>query len=149
MCALLAVAEEKIVAAGGAKIADENILRAKAGVEELRTVGFFQVETHVFGRRLVAGGLPIQPLERVGLVASEQLVEPLGSVLELRLELDGDFGADFVAAAADGRANGREQVRRRGIKLHVHFAYSFADDALERAAPSGMDGGDGALLGIN
>jgi hypothetical protein len=149
LCALFAVAEEEIAAAGGTQVADEDILWAEAGVEELRAVGFAQVEEHVFGRRLVAGGHPVEPLERIGLVAGAKLVEPLGGMRELGLELDGDLGADFVAAAADGRTDGSEQVRGPGAELHVHFADGLGDDALERAAPSGMDGGDGALFGIN
>ena len=36
-----AVAEEEIAAAGGAEIADEDVGGAKAGGEELGTIGFF------------------------------------------------------------------------------------------------------------
>ena len=147
--AFFAVAEEEIAAAAGAEIADEDILRAEAGVEELRTVSFAQIEQDVFGRRLVARRPHIEPLEWVGLVAGAQFVEPLGSVRELRLKLDGDFGADFVAAAADGGADGGQQIRGPGAELHVHLADSLGDDAVKRTAPSGMDGGDGALFWIN
>jgi hypothetical protein len=147
--AFFAVAEEEIAAASGAEVADEDVLGAEAGIEELRAIGFAQIEEHVFGRRLVAGRHHVEPLERVGLVAGAKFIEPGGSLRELRLELDGDFGADFVAAAADGRADGGEQVRRLAAKLHVHLANGFGDDALERTAPSGVDGGNGALPGIN
>ncbi len=149
MCAFLAVAEEKLAAAGGAQVTAEDVLFAQAGVEELRAVGFAQIEEHVLRSRLVAGRHHVQPLERVGLVASAQFVKPFGSIRELGLELDGNFGTDFVAAAADGRADGSEQVRGPGAKLHVHFADGLGDDALERAAPAGVHVGDGALIGIN
>lgn len=149
MWAFFAIAEKKIAAASGAEVADKDVLGAKADFEELRAVGFAQIEEHVFGGRLVAGRHHVEPLQRVGLVTGAKLVKPFGSLRELRLELDGNLRADFVAAAADGRADGSEQVRGPGAELHVHLADGLGDDALERAAPSGVDGGDGALFGVH
>ena len=64
--ALFAVAEEEIGAAGGAEIADEDILGTEAGGKELGAIGFFQVEEDVFGRGLVAGGHHVQPWTGLG-----------------------------------------------------------------------------------
>jgi hypothetical protein len=124
-------------------------LRAQAGVEELGAIGFFQIEQDILRGRLVAGGHPVEPLERVGLVAGSEFVKPVGSVWELGFELDGDFRADLVAAAADGRAEGGEQVRGLRAEIHLHPANGFYHDATECAPPSGMDGRDGALFGID
>jgi hypothetical protein len=130
-------------------MADEDVPGTEAGFEELRAIRFAQVEENVLRRRLMAWWRHVEPLQGIRLVAGAQLVEPLGSLRELRMEFDGNFGADFVAAATDGWADGSEQVRRPGAKMHVHFADSFGDDALERAAPSGMDSGDSALFWIH
>jgi len=97
----------------------------------------------------VAGGHHVEPLDGIGFVAGAEFVEPFGRISELGLKLDGDFGADFVAAAADGGADGGEQVARLGAKFHLHFPDGFRDDALKGAAPSGMNGGDGALFRID
>jgi hypothetical protein len=143
------VAEEEIAAAGGAEIADEDVLGAEAGVEELRAIGFAEIEQDVLGRGLVARGHPIEPLNRIGFVAGAELIEPFGGIGKLGLKLDGDFGADFVAATANGGADGGKQVGRFGAKVHLHLADSFGDDASESAAPSGMNSGDCAFLGID
>ena len=63
--------------------------------------------------------------------------------------MGGDFGADFVAAAADGWADGGEEVGGVGFELHLHPADGFDDDAGESAAPTGMNGGDGALFRVD
>jgi hypothetical protein len=147
--ALFAVAEEKIPAAGGAEVADKDILGAEAGVEELSAIGFFQIKQDIFRRALMARWHHVEPLDGIGFVTGAELIKPFGRIGKLRLKLDGDFGADFVAAAADGRADGGEQVSRIGSELHLHFPDGFDDDAGKRAAPSGVNGSHRALLGIN
>lgn len=112
-------------------------------------IGFFQVEEDVFGRGLVAGGHHVEPLDGIGFVAAAEFVEPIGGVGELGVELDGDFGADFVAAAADRGANGGEQVGGLGAEVHLHLADGFDGDASEGAAPSGVNGGYGAGFGVD
>jgi hypothetical protein len=146
---LLAIAEEEVAAAGGAKVADEDVWSAETGADELGTIGFTEVEEDVFGRGLVAGGHHVQPLDGIGLVAGAEFVEPLGGFGELREELRGDFGANLVTATADRRADGGEEVGGHGFKLHLHLADGFDEDALERTAPTGMDGGDGAFFGVD
>jgi hypothetical protein len=65
------------------------------------------------------------------------------------VELDGDFGADFVTAAADRGADGGEQVGGFGFEVHLHLADGFDGEASEGAAPSGVDGGYGAVFGVD
>ena len=147
--ALFAVAEEEVRAAGGAEVADEDVLGAEAGGEELGAIGFFQVEEDVFGRGLVAWGHHVEPLDGIGFVAGAEFVEPFGGVGELGVELDGDFGADFVTAAADRGADGGEQVGGPGAEVHLHLADGFDGDAGEGAAPSGVDGGYSAVFWVD
>jgi len=97
----------------------------------------------------VAGGHHIEPLDGVRLIAGAEFVEPFWGFGELGEELGGDFGADFVAAAADRRADGGEDIRGLGFVLHLHLADGFDDDAGEGATPAGVDGGYGALLGVD
>ena len=149
MGALFAVAEEEIGVAGGAEVADEDVLGAEAGSEELGAIGFFQVEEDVSGRGLVAWGHHVEPLDGIGLVARAEFVEPFGGIGELGVELDGDFGADFVAAAADGGTDGGEEVGGFGFEVHLHLADGFDSDTGERAAPASVDGGYGAVFGVD
>ena len=149
MGALFAVAEEEIGVAGGAEIADEDVLGAEADGEELGAIGFFQVEEDVFGRWLVAGGHHVEPLDGIGFVAGAEFVEPGGGIGELGVELSGDFGADFIAAAADRRADGGEEIGGFGLEVHLHLADGLDGDAGEGAAPSSVDGGYGAIFGID
>jgi len=145
----LAVAEEEVAAAGGAEIADEDVGGEETGVKELGAIGFAEIEEDVLGRGLVAGGHPVEPLDGIGFVAGAEFVEPLGGFGELGEELGGDFGADFVAAAAYGGADGGEEAGGVGFVLHLHFADGLDDDTSESAAPAGMNGGDGALFGVD
>src|SRR6267142_4279333 len=147
--AFFAIAEEEIAAAGGAEIGDDDVGGAEAGAEELAAIGFAEIEEDSFGRGLVAGGHHVEPLDGVGLVASAEFVKPFGGFGKLGLKLGGDFGADFVAAAANGRADGGEEVGGVGFVLHLHFADGFDDDAPEGATPAGVNGGDGALFRVD
>lgn len=149
MGALFAVAEEEIGVAGGAEVADEDVLGAEADGEELGAIGFFQVEEDVFGRGLVAWGHHVEPLDGIGFIAGAEFVEPFGGVGELGVELDGNFGADFVTAAADGRADGGEEAGGFGFEVHLHLSDGFDSDAGEGAAPAGVDGGYGAVFGVD
>ena len=106
--ALFAVAEEERGMAGGAEAGRKDIFFVNAGGEELRAIGFGEIEADVFGRRLVAGRHHVKPLERIGFFAGAGLVEIVGRGGELGCELNDEFGADFVAAGADGRADGGE-----------------------------------------
>jgi len=118
-----------------------NVAGSDTGGEELGAVGFAQVQQDVAGWRLMAWGLHVQPLQGIWLVTSAQLVEPFRCTRKLRLELDGHFGADFIATAADRRTKCCENVRGAAAELHGHFSDSLHDNAPQCAAPSGVDGG--------
>ncbi len=147
--AFFAVTEEEVAAAGGTEIADEDVWGAEAGCEELGAIGFAKVEQNVFGRGLVAGGHHVHPLDGIRLIAGAEFVEPFGGFGKLRLKLGGNFSADFVAAAADGRADGGKEAGGLAAELHLHLADGFDNDALEGAAPTGMDGSDGARFRVD
>ena len=67
---------------------------------------------------------------------------------KLRVEIARDLRADFVAAAADAGAERGDHVLGLRAEFHVHAPESFRGDAAERAAPSGVNRGDGAPLRI-
>ena len=97
-----------------------------------------------------AHGEPGQP---VGIVVAiferiEWACEPFAGVGKLCGEFLHHFVAYFVAAAADARAERGDHVLRARAKFHLHAAESFFRDALRRAAPAGMNRGDGAVLGV-
>ena len=149
MGTLFAVAEEERGVAGGAEAGGEDIFFAEACGEKLGAIGFGEIEADVFRRRLVAGRHHVEPLERIGFFAGAGLVEIVGGVRELGCELDDEFGADFVTAGADGWADGGEEIGGIRMETGVEFADGFFEDAGESAAPTGVDGGDGAFLGVN
>jgi len=147
--AFLAVAEEEIAAAGGAEAANEDVLGAEAGIQELRAVGFAEVEANVCGRGLVAWGHHVEPLQGVRLVAGAKLVKPSRGVGELGRKGRGDFGADFVATTANCGPESREEIGGLGAIFHLHAADSLPGDARKGAAPAGVDGGNDAFLGVD
>ena len=124
-------------------------MRRETCVEEQRAIGFAEIEEDVLRCGLVARWHPIEPLEGIRLVAGAEFIEPVGRVGELGDEGCGNFRAYFVAAAPDRRADGSEQAIWPRAELHLHFPNGFCDDALQCAAPAGMNGGDGSLLGID
>ena len=126
-----------------------DVFFGDAAFQELKLVGFGKIEDYVFGGRLVAWGHHIEPLQRVGFVAGAELVEEFAGIGKCGGELGGDFGADFVAAAADGGADGGDKIFRVAAELHLHLANGFGDDALEGAAPTGVNSGDYALFRID
>lgn len=97
----------------------------------------------------MTGGHHVEPLDRVGLVSRAKFVEVGGSVGKLGEELGGDFCADFVAARADAGADSDEKVARVSGEVHLHGADRLRGDAGKGASPSGVDGGDGAFLGVD
>ncbi len=104
--AFAAVAEEQAGVAGGTEIADESIFGLEACRQELRAIGFAEIEVDVLRRRLVARRFHVEPLERIGLFAGARLVEIIGSIGELRGEFGYEVGGDFVTARTDRRADG-------------------------------------------
>lgn len=96
----------------------------------MSAIGFAEIEENVLGRRLVAGGHHVEPLDGIGFVAGAEFVEPFGGFGKLGKKLSGDFGTDFVAAPADGWADGGKQIARLGFEMHLQLADSFDDNAL-------------------
>jgi hypothetical protein len=146
--ALLAVTEEQAGAAGGAEVADKDVLFAQTGGQELGTVGFAEVEANVFWRRLVTRGHHVEPLEGIGLFAGAGLVEPVGGIGKLRSELSHKLGTNLIAAPADRRTKGGEEIGGVRAEAHLKLADGFLSNARESATPTGVDSGDSAMLGV-
>lgn len=144
-----AVTEEEVETAGSAKIANEDVFRAKASFEKLGAIGFAEIKEDFFRWRLVAGRGHVQPLKGVWFVLGTKLVEPLCGHGELGDEGGGDFTADLVAAAANRRAEGGKKVGGLAAVLHVHFPYGFSSDALDGTAPASVNGSHDAPFGID
>ena len=83
---------------------------------------------HAFGGRLVARGHHVEPLEGVGLLTGAGLVEIVGGIGKLRSELGHEVGGDFVAAGADGGADGGKEIRGLAAVFVVHAANGFLAD---------------------
>jgi hypothetical protein len=143
------IAEKLRSVASGAEIADGDMTWVEAGFEELGVIGLAEVEQDVWRRRLMAGRHLVEPLDGIGLIAGTKFVKIILRVGKFGGEGGSDFGADFVATAADGGAKSGENVLRLGSKLHLHAANGFLDDARECAAPTGVNGGDGALFCVH
>lgn len=143
------MAEKKIGAAGGAEIAREDVLRAQAGGKKLRAVGFAQIEVNVLRRRLVARRLHVEPLKRIRLFAGAGFIEIFCGIGKLGSELGDEVGGNFVATWTDGGPEGGEQISGLAAEFELHATDGFLRDARESATPASMDGGDGALFGID
>ncbi len=143
------MAEEEVGATGGAEAAGKNVLRAQAGGEKLRAIGFGKIQVNVSRRRLVARGRHAEPLQRIGLIARARFIEIRGSVRKLRAEFGDEFRSHFVAAGANGRAESGEEIGRLAAEFEAHAADSFFGDAGERTFPTRMHGGDSVFLWID
>ena len=146
---LAAVAEEKIGMASGAEAAAKNILRADAGRKELRAVCFGKIEVYIPRRWLVAGRRHVEPLQRIGFISSARFIEMLRGIGKLCGEFRDELGANFITARTDGGPDSGEEISRLAAKFEAHPANGFFGNAGERALPTRMNGGDGALFGIN
>jgi len=144
-----AVTEKELDVAGGAEIARKNVLWAQARGEELRTIGFAEIEVNVFWRWLVAGRLHVEPLKRVRLFAGARFIEILGRIGKLCGEFGDKAGGNLVATGTDGRADGGEQMGGLTAEFELHTADGFLRDAGKGAPPTRMDGGNGALFRID
>jgi len=124
-------------------------LRAEAGNEELRAIGFGEIKVNIARRGLMARGHHAEPLQRIGFIAGARLIEKAGGIGELRVEFGDEFRADFVAAGADGRAESGKEIGGFAAKFKAQAAHGLFGDTGERALPTRMNGGDGALFGID
>ena len=130
-------------------MADGYVSREQASFQKLGPIRFAQVEEDVLRRRLMTRRRHIQPLQGIGFVAGAQFVEPLGSVWELRSKFRCHFGAHFVATAANRRTDGSKDVHGLCRILHLHFADGFGDDALQGAAPTGVNCRNRTILWVH
>ncbi len=83
-------------------------------------------------------GLQEDPAVRLGQVNAGAIVQvpPLG---KQSLELNGDFGADLVAASADPGTDGDQQVLRPAGKAGLHRLDHPRRNPLDGAAPARVD----------
>jgi len=142
------VAEEQAGVAGGTEIADEDIFGLEACRQELRAIGFAEIEVDVLRRRLVARRFHVEPLERIGLFAGARLVEIIGSIGELRGKFRDEVGSNFVTARTNRRADGGQKISGLTAEFELHAADGLLGDSGESAAPAGMNGGNSALIRI-
>ena len=143
------MAEEEIGVAGGAEVADVDIFREQAGDRELRAVGFAEIEVDIFRRRLVAGRLHIEPLQRIGLFARARFVKVVRGIGKLGGKFGDEVGGDFIATRANRRTDGGEEIGRLGAEFELHAADGFLGDAGEGAAPTSVNGADRAFFRID
>ena len=147
-----AIAEEKIRAAGSAKLARGDILRRDAGTFKNAAIRGVQIKLHARRRRLMPRRHHRKPRQRIGIFPGSQHVvrpiEPFPRNIELAAEFLRDFRPNFIAAAADAGAERSEDFFGTRAKEHTHTPDSFLGNALEGPAPSGMNSRDDAMLGI-
>jgi hypothetical protein len=124
-------------------------LRAEADGEELRAIGFGEIEVDIPRRGLMARGHHAEPLQRIGFIAGARLIEKAGGIGKLRIEFGDEICADFVAAGADGRAESGKEIGGFAAKFKAQAAHGLFGDTGEHALPTRMNGSDGALLGID
>ena len=97
----------------------------------------------------MARRLHVEPLEGIGFVAGEGLVEVFRCVRELGGEFSDKIGGNFVAARADGRTDGGEEIGGSAVKFLLHATDGFLGDSGEGTTPTCMDSSNGTFLGIN
>jgi len=137
------VGEEAIGVAAGAGASRKDAARAEAGVDQLATVGFDQVEVQAHHGRRVAGRALIQEEHRVfeadgiGIV---DLGEKVARICELGFEGGLNFFTDDIAAGANSRADSSNEILGAGAELKAQAANAALDDAPDGAAPAGMKG---------
>jgi len=144
--AFFTIAEEEI-ARRRCRGRDEDVGARRPAPRKLAAIGFAEIEEDIFGRGLWPGH-HVEPLDGVGLVAGAEFVKPFGGFGKLGLKTGGDFGATH-SSSRRWKADASEEISGLGFELHLHLADGFDDDALERAAPSGVNCCDGALFRID
>ena len=148
-----AITEEQIGAARGAKSDDDDIAWRDAGVARIARFAAIKSRWTRGGGGGCPGGVIVSHGSQFGSFspdasASNGPSNHSRASGNCRVKFRGHLGADFVAAAADARAERGDHVFRARAKFHLHAAERFFGDARERAAPAGMNRGDGALLRI-
>ena len=78
----------------------------------------------------------------------ERAFEPVARIGKLRVKFRGHFGAYFVARLADAGAKRGDDVFGPGAKLHLHPPQRFCSDAMNCAAPAGVNCSDRMALRV-
>lgn len=148
-----AVAEKQIGAAESTEFGDEDVFRRDARFRKHSSISSLQIELAARRRRLVAGRHHGEPRKWIRIFAGSEGVEgtfkPRARLRKLRGEFLDNVGTDFITALTDARADGGENVGRSRREFHLHAAQRFCGDARDCAAPSGVNGGDGAMTRID
>jgi len=102
----------------------------------------------------VAGGPHGEPREPIRIVITagegiEGALKPFPRIRKFRLVLCRDFRSYLETALADSRPEYGDHVSRACPKFHLHASKRFFGDALERAAPAGMNGSDRMTLFVS
>ncbi len=152
--ALAAKAEEKVRAAGGAESRGNNIFGGHARSAQNRAIGCDQIQVNARRRGLMTRrphGEPRKPI-RIVIAASERIeraLKPFPRIRKFRRVFCRDFRSDFETTLADPGPECGDHVSRACPKFHLHAPKRFFSDALERAAPSGMNGRDRTALFVS
>ena len=146
-----AVGEVAIGLATGAVAEDVDGLRAESGVEELAAVGLEEIQMEAGADGAVAGGALGEEEERIFFADGVRVVD-LAEEFRRVGELGGEFGADFfsdgVAALRDAGADGGDEIFRLAAEFEAHATDAALYDALEGAAPAGVEDGNGFAAGV-
>ncbi len=102
-----------------------------------------------FGGGWCPGRFHVEPLDRIGFVAGSRFIKIFGGIGKLRGEFGDEFDANFVAAWTDRRTDRGEQIGGLAAKFLLHAADGFFGNAGKSSAPTRMNCGNGALLGID
>jgi hypothetical protein len=147
-----AVGEELVGMAVGAERRGVDVLLEDTGGEQLLAVGFDQIQKNLDWKFAVSGSARGEEEQRIFFadrVGFLHFVKQAGGVGELRFEFGANVFSDRVAAVVDAGADGGFEVARASAEVAEHFSYTFFDDALDRAAPSGVEDADGVVPGVD
>ena len=109
--------------------------------KQLAAIGLNQIEKYFLGQFAMSGRASGQEKQRVFLadrVRFLDFTEQFASILELRLELWAQFGANVVTATVNARTYGGSDVAGRCAKTTIHLANALFYDTFQRPAPACM-----------
>src|SRR5947209_6819016 len=122
-----------------------------SGRKQLTAVGFREVQMELRSPVAMSGSAHVHKQQRIFLthwIGSKNLVKQQLAIFELRFELVFEFLAHFIAALLDTRPDRGSDIFRHGAIFAAHDSETLLDDALDRAAPSGMKHPDGFVSRI-
>jgi len=137
---------------GGARSRRVDILGEDSGIEQLASVSFDEIEKQFHRQFAVARGASSKKKQRIFFadgIGFFHLAEESCGVGELSLELRAHFSSCLITARPDARADGGDQIPRVAREMLAEFADSFFNDALDGAAPSGVENTDCTALSVS